>query len=79
MQQTGFDFDQRAIDNAVAKISMAANYVGKLGGFLPDDPMALVVLRQHVTELREGLAVLSGLAETLQQIQEKQSARGKKR
>ena len=79
VKQTSFQFDQRAIDSAVAKIQMAATYVGKLGGFLPEDPMSLPVLRQHVTELREGLAVLTGLADELQQVQEKQATGAKRR
>lgn len=74
MEQIGFEFDRRSIELAVAKIQMAATYAGGLGGFLPNDPMSLVVLRQHVSELQEGLAVLNRLADSLQQVQEKQPA-----
>lgn len=79
MKQTSLEFDQKSIDSAVAKIQAAAGYLGKLGGFLPDEPMGLAVLRQHIADLREGLAVLTSVGDALQQHQERQVTHTKKR
>ena len=75
MEQMKLEFDKKKIDLAVAQVRAAAAYVGSLGGFSPDDPMSLVVLRQHLGELKEGLAVLTALVGSLQEMQDMAASR----
>jgi hypothetical protein len=75
MKQESFDFDQRAIDEAVGRIKTAAEYVSGLRGFVPTDPLAASALQSRVAELRAALDVLSRLAESIDRARVRQGAR----
>ena len=75
MGETAFNrFDQAVIDDAVRRIQDAAKYVTYVGWRTPKDPVRLGMLRQQVEELRVGLVVMTGVADELQQMHDRQAA-----
>jgi hypothetical protein len=74
MGEKTFKYDQAVIDDAIRRIQQAAQYVAHVGWRVPRDPVRLGMLRQQVEELRVGLIVMTGVADDLQQLHDKEAA-----